>query len=114
MSGVFSDSKTFVDLKMKNEESVVLKNFGALMVGTNNTPTQREVRRFVDKNFEEGAELEKWVPADYSPNPRFLEEIDDEVVKNFAGKIVRRWSLLARKVKKDVMENSSRWVHYLK
>lgn len=108
MARIFNDSKTFVDLKMRRDQDVVLKDFEAMMLSANGTPSRAEVRGFVLGNFEEGDELEEWRPRDFSPNPGFLDEIDDALVREFARKIVNRWRVLARKVKEDVIHHPDR------
>lgn len=108
MARIFNDSKTFVDLKMRHDQNVVLKDFETMMLSTNDTPSRAEVRGFVLGNFEDGDELEEWQPKDFSPSPGFLDEIDDLLVREFARKIVNRWKVLARKVKEDVIHHPDR------
>ncbi|KAJ8972939.1 hypothetical protein NQ317_013210 [Molorchus minor] len=104
-SGIFDDSKTFVDLTQSNPPATTLSNFEKLMKDTNNNPSVEQIRDFLDKNFISETELEQWAPSDYQTNPDFLWKIDDVAVRDFARQLIGIWPTLARKIKKDVAEN---------
>lgn len=48
MSHLFPDSKTFVDKKLKQSPEITLNLFDDLMKQTNKTPTQQQLKKFVD------------------------------------------------------------------
>lgn len=106
---LYPDSKTFVDMKMKKPTKEILKEFNALMKSANQTPTKEQIQAFVDANFDEGNELEVWIPTDYSCFPKFLYDVEDLVLRDFAKKLVHIWPLLARKVRQEVAENKDRY-----
>lgn len=109
MAKVYQDSKTFVDLKIKTSEKQVLANFDAFMKSVNDKPTDDEVGQFVKDNFEEGQELEEWVPPDFNPEPDFLKEIQNSELRNFGMDIVALWKILARKTSSDVEVHPDRY-----
>lgn len=106
---LYPDSKTFVDMKMKKPSSEILEEFDALMQNTNQNPTKQQIQQFVDDNFEEGNELEDWSPPDYNNRPKFLNNIDNVVLRDFARNLVRLWPILARRVRPEVIENADRY-----
>lgn len=107
-SEIFEDSKTFVDMMQINPSSQTLENFERFKRETNNNPTKDDIRKFVDENFIAEGELESWSPSDYNSDPAFLKRIDDTIVRDFAKNLVSIWPTLARKVKRDVIENPDR------
>ncbi|KAJ8927271.1 hypothetical protein NQ314_020274 [Rhamnusium bicolor] len=107
-SGIFEDSKTFVDMTQINSSPTTLENFENLKRETNNNPTTEQIRKFLEDNFVSEGELENWSPADYNSDPAFLKKIDDTFVRDFAKSMVNIWPTLARKVKSDVSENPDR------
>ncbi|XP_068632048.1 uncharacterized protein [Battus philenor] len=104
LARIFPDSKTFVDLQLRNDENKTLELFNELLEQTNRNPSKEQIQNFVDQNFESGNELEIWKPTDYSDNPAFLNEIRDETLRNFGRDIYNIWPTLGRKVKPVVFE----------
>ncbi len=51
MARVFSDSKTFVDMKVRTSPNVARTAFNCLMAETANEPSRDDVVRFVDDHF---------------------------------------------------------------
>lgn len=51
MAKLFNDSKTFVDMKLKQKPDITLKNFREFMNQNGNKPSQDAVRHFVEVNF---------------------------------------------------------------
>ncbi|TKY86258.1 hypothetical protein EX895_005083 [Sporisorium graminicola] len=98
LAGIFKDSKTFVDKATSKPESVVLDNFNQLGGGNASNITYDEIIQFVDDNFvAEGVEL---VPADlgseFLQDPKFLQGVEDEVVRDWLKQVHGYWELLAR------------------
>ena len=52
MAELYSDSKTFVDKKIKVDPAIVLANFELLMSQTNNQPSKQQLQLFVDQYFD--------------------------------------------------------------
>ena len=64
-SGIYPDSKTFVDMHMLMNPETVLKDFDELM--KQGQPTVEAIRSFVQDHFDgPGGELEVWIPEDWS------------------------------------------------
>ncbi|XP_026747617.1 uncharacterized protein LOC113508733 [Trichoplusia ni] len=102
MARIFSDSKTFVDLVMKHDEAKTLHDFDILLKQTDQNPSKKQLKTFVDQYFAEEGELEAWKPTDFTSNPEFLNLIRDKDLRNFGKGINDIWPLLARKVKPEV------------
>ncbi|XP_069362655.1 trehalase-like isoform X1 [Maniola hyperantus] len=106
MAGLYNDSKTFVDKKMKSPADIVMENFQRMMNRTDFRPTKAEIRRFVDDNFDvEGSEFEDWQPLDWKHNPAFLQRIKDPLLLEWAKSLNELWLNLGRKMKTEVKEN---------
>lgn len=109
MSRIFSDSKTFVDLHMKKDENSTITAFDELLKNTNNSPTNEQIKEFLDNYFDSSSELEDWTPLDYSPNPPFLSTIRDETLRNFGKNINDIWPTLGRRVNQKLFENPDQY-----
>lgn len=48
---IYNDSKTFVDMKMKQSPESTLNSFKEFMTEHNNSPTRDEIRQFVEVSF---------------------------------------------------------------
>ena len=106
MASIYSDSKTFVDMKMKHPPNETLVLFRELMKKTENAPTRTQIEEFVNITFDPaGSEFEDWDPKDWKPQPKFLDKIRDENLKKFAQDLNHIWKLLGRKMKDDVKIN---------
>lgn len=98
MARIFPDSKTFVDMPLKEDPEVVLEAFSKL------SPEQREdpeaLRQFVDRWFEEvGSDFEEWIPTDMIPEPAKLAAIQNPEMRSWALEINKLWPILGRKTK---------------
>ncbi len=108
MAGIYTDSKTFVDMKIKTTEKDVLNKFEVLLNETENSPSKTEIQDFLKKNFDrEGSEFEAWEPPDWKQSPKFLTKIKDPRFKDWATHLNLLWKFLGRKIKDDVRENPS-------
>ncbi|XP_049831437.1 trehalase-like [Schistocerca gregaria] len=108
-SKIYSDDKTFVDMKQKKPSQEILSEFQTLMDSTNGSPSQEQIRNFVSDNFEEGKELEEWTPPDWVKNPSSLNTIRDPDLRNWAYYLNDMWKELARRISDDVKENPDRY-----
>ncbi|XP_050432885.1 trehalase-like isoform X2 [Adelges cooleyi] len=110
MSGIYPDSKTFVDKKLKYTESEILEKYYKLKQYNNNqVPSNAELSKFVDENFVDGDELEEWVPSDFTENPSIGNRIRDQDYKQWAYSLNHVWKTLARKVKDDVKSHPDKY-----
>lgn len=110
MAGIYSDSKTFVDMKMNASPDETLAKFETFMSNHNQKPTNEDLKHWVEANFAQpGSEFEHWIPNDWRENPKFLAHIHDEDFRNFADALHKLWLELGRKMTKDVQENTN---HY--
>lgn len=103
-ASIFNDSKTFVDMSMINSLNDTLENFKTFMTETDNQPNPEQIRKFVYQNFRTIGELEDVVPPDFKPEPKFIREISDPVIRKFATKIIAIWPTLTREVSHHVFE----------
>jgi hypothetical protein len=78
MSRIFSDSKTFVDMTLKDDvisTEDVLQRFDDLMKKSDQNPDKTILLKFVQEHFTLENQLEKWEPQDWKIKPNFLEVI---------------------------------------
>ncbi|KAM8904681.1 trehalase isoform 2-T2 [Spinachia spinachia] len=104
---LFDDDKYFVDMKLRESPDVVLSAFRNL---SNESPNQTvppaKLMEFLSAYFEKpGTEFESWTPPDWHDNPKFLEVIADEELRNWAGKIHLLWKSLGRKISAGVRDH---------
>lgn len=99
MSGIFKDSKTFVDMPMKYNASFILRNFNLLPPNA----TVERLKKFVEDHFKEaGSDVLKVVPVDWVEQPTILSSyhnnkfIRDETLRNWGKSIHIKWKDLAR------------------
>ncbi|XP_048486687.1 trehalase isoform X2 [Plutella xylostella] len=103
MAGLYNDSKTFVDMKIKVSQDDTLNHFYDMMNRTGSRPTKADVQEFVSQNFDpEGSEFEDWRPPDWKENPQFLSRIKDPLLHAWAADLHRLWLVLGRKMKPEV------------
>lgn len=107
-ANLYPDSKTFVDMHMRQSPEETLNAFDGLLNSTNNNPTKEQLQAFVDENFVAENDLENWSPPDYTENPKFVAAIKDEELKQFAKGINEIWPTLGRRVKAHIFEEPDR------
>lgn len=106
MGELYSDSKTFVDKKLKNSIDVIQNNFAILMEKSGNKPSRADLKQFVENNFDpEGSEFKKWNPSDWVKTPRFVDIIEDYEYRHWAIYLNKQWKQLGRNIKEDVEMN---------
>lgn len=104
---LYSDSKTFVDKKLRFLPDVVLANFSQLMIETQNQPTKEQLQTFVDTNFDaEGLEFQPWDPSDWISDPPFLSNVNNLELRDWGQKLHEGWKALGRQITDDVRDNS--------
>ncbi|XP_044733048.1 trehalase-like [Chrysoperla carnea] len=106
---LYRDSKSFVDMRMRNSEIETLRNFNKLMNETNCKPSRDQLSEFVNKTFEEVKELDEITPEDFNKSPPFLNNIKDPELKKFASFLNEMWPELARKVPNEAKTKSKQY-----
>ncbi|KAL7015075.1 hypothetical protein ACKWTF_016270 [Chironomus riparius] len=105
LAHIYADSKTFVDMKLKQSPAKTLEIFDEFL-SKNPDPSTEDLKKWVESNFEEpGSEFENWKPDDFTKNPAVLDKISDKSFRSFAYDLNGIWNDLGRKIKKEVHEN---------
>ncbi|XP_011308384.1 trehalase isoform X2 [Fopius arisanus] len=108
MAQLYTDSKTFVDMKMKKPAAETLAAFRKMMNDTNHSPSLAEIQYFVNNTFDPpGSEFETWIPGDWRVTPKFLASVKDRHLRKFASDLNDIWKMLGRKMKDDVRINEN-------
>ena len=104
MAAIYPDSKTFVDKKLRYSEAEILEKYSALKTKLQSSDENRHqaLTKFVNDNFEDGDELEVWLPPDFTSNPSIANRIVDPEYRQWALSLNEVWKTLARKIKDDV------------
>ncbi|XKL67138.1 hypothetical protein PGB90_010558 [Kerria lacca] len=103
MAAIYPDSKTFVDKKLKYTESEIMVKYEDFKRKLQDDESMHFLlMKFVDENFEDGDELEIWVPPDFTSHPSIVDRIVDSEYKQWALSLNEVWKTLARKIKEDV------------
>ncbi|XP_026325306.1 trehalase-like, partial [Hyposmocoma kahamanoa] len=70
MAGLYNDSKTFVDMKMRSSPNITMQMFQVMMNRTGHRPTKADIQEFVNQNFDAaGSEFRDWTPPDWKERP---------------------------------------------
>lgn len=104
MSGIFKDSKTFVDHSLKYSVNKTISDFNKFMSNQKDDPSKESIKKFVNDYFENQDEIESWTLPDYVSHPKFLDQIKKSEIKKFAKDLVNLWPKFAKKVKKNVFK----------
>lgn len=107
MARIFNDSKTFVDMKMKQDPAKTLDLFDEFMKKYEPAqPSREELLDWVNATFEpRGTEFVQWIPDDFNKHPAVLDKIKDKDFREFAEELNGIWLELGRQMKKDVADN---------
>ncbi|XP_015742880.1 trehalase isoform X2 [Python bivittatus] len=101
---LFWDDKHFVDMPLKSNPDVVLKQFWELVNATpSGALSKPQLASFVEAHFfPPGQELESWVPPDWTDSIPLLKRISDEKLRSWAQTLNAKWKQLGRRVNPDV------------
>lgn len=103
---LFNDSKTFVDMSLKQSPEEVLSAFNNL----SKPISEAQGRKFVGDHFSgPGDEFQPWKPTDLPRMPAIMNHIKDPLLRGFAWDLCRTWKDLGRKIKSDVKLNPDRY-----
>ncbi|RNA08129.1 trehalase isoform X1, partial [Brachionus plicatilis] len=92
LSGLFQDSKTFVDMPSRFNENQVLDNFSKL-----SSKNRTQLRKFVEDNFyENGREVVEMDPEDWTPEPSYTKKIKDQTLRSFSIDLNLKWKNLLK------------------
>lgn len=109
LSGIFNDSQTFVDLKCKKSPEETIEKFNDFLAATQ-TPSKTQIEKFVKDNFDNvSSEYQKWIPTDYNPNPKFIDNINSPTYQLWAYDLNKLLRDLGRKQNPDVNKNPDRY-----
>lgn len=90
VSGIFNDSKTFVDMPLKVSPETVTAAFAAIPDPTDTAA----LKDFLDAYFDPaGSDLDVWEPTDLQTAPSFLDSVDAEY-KQWGDDLNQLWKLL--------------------
>lgn len=100
---LFTDSKTFVDLRLIYDPDTVLENFEKL----GRRPEREELKKFVRENFsmEQDQEFEEWDPEDWVPKPEYLKSLKQKTLIYIGLEVNKLWNILSQKCSKDLEEH---------
>ena len=71
--------------------------------------TRKVLKEFVEQNFEPaGGELDKWIPSDWVPDPKFIYRIKLPEYQEFAHGLNDLWKILGRKMREDIAQHPKR------
>jgi alpha,alpha-trehalase len=102
LSGIFNDSKTFVDMPIKTSVAQVLDAFNNLPI----PPSNADLMEFIEENFDApGSDLLVWQPDDHKPDPSSLKRIVDSELYDWAIELNMLWIELGRRVSQDTIEH---------
>ncbi|KAI0060461.1 glycoside hydrolase family 37 protein [Artomyces pyxidatus] len=91
---LWTDPKTFVDKPTDSSPQSVLSAFSSI---NSTNATEGSVLTFVDSNFRgEGLELEAQALPNFNPNPPFLNNVTDPLLKGFSSIVNGYWTQLIR------------------
>jgi len=107
MENIFSDSKTFVDMKMICEPETVLRNWEELIARCAPVyPDKESVSEFVSQHFTTETELVECVPHDWQEDPNFQVAGQARVLCYTLNNL---WRQLGRRVSRTVLDNQEKF-----
>lgn len=105
LSGIYNDSKTFVDMPLKYDPDVVMDAFNNI---TNKSDINSLTTFMDDYFYPVGSDLDDWIPTDLQDNPPFLATITNPEYAAWAYDINQLWGTLGKQVNASVLENPQR------
>lgn len=104
LARLYSDSKTFVDFKLRYSEDVITEKYKELRDKYGGAPPFNVLQQFVNDNFEEGTELEQWTPTDFTDKPSLVDRVADPLYKDWVISLNNIFRNLSRRVKDEVYQ----------
>jgi len=110
MAGLYTDSKTFVDFKVKGSIEETLHKYKTLKNEYDGKrPPNDILLDFVNNHFAASSEMEIWDPPDWNPQPPKLQQIQDKNYRKFAHDLNSIWKILGRRTISDVKQNTEKY-----
>ncbi|RCN43155.1 hypothetical protein ANCCAN_10842 [Ancylostoma caninum] len=108
---LYNDSKTFVDMPMKNDPDFVLEKFNEAFGNISVEAINRtKLQQFVDEHFSPpGSEMLPCTPEDWNPQPAKLMSIVDPQLRGWALKLNAIWRSLCKRIDPAIENSSSRY-----
>lgn len=104
LSGIFGDSKTFVDKPTVASLNQTLAEFYALNGNSGSPLTVGQIEGFVNKSFKgEGLELETVAIQNFTSTPKILSNVTDLIYRGFVEQVNSYWSLLIRQTNESAL-----------
>ncbi|KAH8413823.1 hypothetical protein KR222_009006, partial [Zaprionus bogoriensis] len=106
MSGMFKDSKYFVDMISKYSPERTLADWQLFSSCKRNENSLKHLSNFVENHFDApGSETTCFCPPDWRSEPEFVTKVKDPELKKFAIALNRMWKQLGRHMKDNVRTN---------
>ncbi|XP_050560834.1 trehalase isoform X1 [Spodoptera frugiperda] len=106
---IYAGPREYINLRMNYDENKTLNDFEKLLNSSNNYLSKGQLIKFANKYFSNDSGVEPWVPPDFNTDPEFLNDIEDETLRDFARSIHNSWPRSGVKVKDDVVQNPDRY-----
>ncbi|EYC31570.1 hypothetical protein Y032_0004g2221 [Ancylostoma ceylanicum] len=108
---LYNDSKTFVDMPMKNDPDYVLEKFNEAFGNISVEAINRtKLLQFVDEHFSPpGSEMLPCTPDDWNPQPAKLMSIVDPQLRGWALKLNAIWRTLCKRIDPAIENSSARY-----
>jgi alpha,alpha-trehalase len=110
-SHLFIDCKHFVDMPLKLDAEVTLKDWNKIInEAQNGQVNPAALNVFIQEHFEQpGGELEEIEPVDFQHEVKAFETIDDEAYRIWAKDLHKKWPTLCRRVSQKVQSNPQQY-----
>lgn len=93
-------------MKMRYQPNETLDRFYRFMNEHGENIDYTQMSDWVESMFEPaGSEFETWTPKDWTPNPKYLESVQDDQFRQWGYRLNDRWKMLGRKIRDDVQHN---------
>ncbi|OCH84124.1 glycoside hydrolase family 37 protein [Obba rivulosa] len=101
LAQVYSDAKTVVDKPTNKPSQQVLSDFNAI---SGSDTTEGDIVTFMDNDFRgEGLELEAVAEPNFNPNPSFLNNVSDPLIRAWSQTVHTFWTQLIRNTNQSVL-----------
>ena len=108
-AGLWSDSKTFVDMPLLADPEDVMQSFYATF-GVAPQPSREELQAFVAQNFQPaGVDTQPWIPDDWQVAPEMLRRVRNDTLRHWALGLNDLWLQLGRQIASTVRDYPQRF-----
>ncbi|CAG0896196.1 unnamed protein product [Darwinula stevensoni] len=106
-----SDFPNIFASKFLAPSDILKKEFNEILNLTSNRPSYGDLKKFVNKNFQQVEVLSPVQPTDWKPKPEFTERLVDPLLKEWALKIHNIWVDLGRTVSIEVLRKPDQYTY---